>query len=305
MFSDLKAIFEVENSILMKKSSLFTILFIILLVTIGVIGFAKVGKANAQMTKGSDNYTISELWELPIELNEVSGIVWIDTHTLACVQDEVGMIYLYDLNDKAVVEEIPFAGNGDYEGIALHKENLYVMQSDGLLYEIKDWKATNKVVSTYQTGFNSANNMESLTYSIADDCLLTVPKDKDGQNEYKGIYKINLNTKNAATESPAFVIDMNAPELKEYRHKKIYKTFNPSEIAEHPITKEIYVLDGKKPKLMILDPQGEIKKVYKLDEINFPQPEGMTFSDDGDLYISNESATGPATIQLVELKIGS
>lgn len=295
----------IENTITMKRSNLFIILFITILVAIGVIGFAKVNKTNAQITKGSDNYTISDTWELPVELNEVSGIVWIDNHTLACVQDEVGMIYIYDLNDKAVVDEIPFAGNGDYEGIALHKDDLYVMQSDGLLYEVKNWKAINKTVSTHETGFNSANNMESLTYSIADNCLLTVPKDKDDKNDYKGIYKINLHTKQVDIETPAYKINMYAPDLREYRHKKIYKTFNPSEIAEHPITKELYVLEGKHPKLLVLNPQGDIKNVYKLDEINFPQPEGMTFSDDGDLYISNESATGPATIHLIEFKNAS
>lgn len=286
----------------MKKSNLFIGLFVAVLLAVGIIGFSKVSQVNAKITDGIDNYTISKTWELPTELNEVSGIVWVDYHTLACVQDENGVIYIYDLDEESVIDEIPFAGNGDYEGIALHNDNMYVMQSDGLLYEVKDWRAVNKVISSHQTGFNSSNNMESLTYSIKDNSLLTAPKDKDVNEDFKGIYKISLASKNVNVKAPAYKIEMTDPGLKEYKKKKLHKTFNPSEIAVHPKTNEIYVLEGKNPKLLILDAEGSLKTVYKLDEINFPQPEGMTFSEDGELYISNESATGAATIHLVELK---
>ena len=144
--------------------------------------------------------------------------------------------------------------------------------------------------------------MESLSYSIKDNSLLTVPKDRDQSVDFKGIYKISLASKKTDINAPTYKIDMNDALLKVNKNKKLFKTFNPSEIAVHPKTNEIYVLEGKKPKLLILDADGNLKSVYKLDEINFPQPEGMTFDDDGALYISNESAHGPATIHLVELK---
>lgn len=287
----------------MRKSSLFVGLFVAILIGIGVIGFSKVSQANAEITEGSDNYTISETWELPTELDEISGIVWIDAHTLACVQDENGIIYMYDLDERSITEEIPFAGNGDYEGIALHNTDLYVMQSDGLMYEIKNWRETNRTISSHQTGFKAANNMESLTYSPKDKSLLTAPKDKDANDEFKGIYKISMASKIADVNSPTYKIEMNAERLKKYKGKKLHKTFNPSEIAVHPKTNAIYVLEGKNPKLIILDQHGILKTVYKLDEINFPQPEGMTFSADGDLYISNEAVNGTASIHLVEFKV--
>lgn len=302
MFSDLKWNFEVENND-MKKSSIYVALFVAVLIAVAVIGFSKVSSANAELTEGIDNYSILETWELPIELNEISGIVWVDNLTLACVQDEDGIIFIYDLDDKSIAEEIPFAGNGDYEAIALNNKDLYIMQSDGLLYEVKDWRAINKIVSSHQTGFKASNNMESLTYSKKDRSLLTVPKDKDANDDYKGVYKISLTSKTADLKNPTYKIEMNAEALSQFRDKKLHKTFSPSEIAIHPTTNEIYVLEGKKPKLLILNADGTMKMVYKLDEINFPQPEGMTFSDDGDLYISNEAVSGtPATIHLVDLK---
>lgn len=284
----------------MKKSTLYVGLFVAVLIAISVIGFAKVNEANAQITEGSANYTISKTWELPSELDEISGIVWLDSQNLACIQDEDGMIYVYNLKKNAISEEIPFAGNGDYEAIARHEDDLYVMQSDGLLYEIKNWRATTILVTAHQTDFKSSHNMESLVYSVKDSALLTAPKDKDVGENFKGIYKIALSSKKVETHSPAYKIDMNAVALQPYREKKLYKTFNPSEIAVHPKSHDIYVLEGKNPKLIIMNSDGVLKMVYKLDEINFPQPEGMTFSDEGDLYISNESASGPATIHLME-----
>lgn len=286
----------------MKKSDLYIVLFTVVLLAVGIVGFSMVSNSNAHMTKGIENYTILETWELPTELDEISGIAWISHNTLACVQDEHGIIYIYDLDEKSVSKEIPFASNGDYEGIAKNGDDLYVIQSDGLLYEVKNWNATNKIVSSFETGFEASNNIESLTYSNQEKALLTVPKDKDIKNDYKGIYKIPMASKKVDRDTPLYKIDMNAPELKEYRHKKIQKTFSPSEIAVHPINNDIYILEGKNPKLMILNPEGVLKNIYKLDEINFPQPEGITFSDTGELYISNEAANDVATIHLVELK---
>lgn len=285
----------------MKRSNLYVSLFATVLIATTLIGFSQVNASYTQSTEGIKDYRIINTWELPTKLNEISGIVWVDDHTLACVQDENGVIFIYDLKEKSIVEEIPFAGNGDYEGIALHNNDLYIIQSDGLLYEVKDWRTTTKAVSAHQTGFKASNNMESLTYSVRDKSLLTAPKDKDTNEEYKGIYKISLTSKKVSNNAPAYKIEMNAHALKEYKSKKLHKTFNPSEIAVHPKTHDIYVLEGKKPKLLILDAQGTLKTVYKLDKIDFPQPEGMTFSEDGDLYISNESVNGPATIHLVEL----
>ena len=175
------------------------------------------------------------------------------------------------------------------------------MKSDGTLYEIKNWREANVAVSNYKTDFKSSNNMESLTYSDKINGLLTVPKDKDAKDDFKGIYEISLDSKNTDMDSPTYKIDLNDKVLKAYKEKKIEHTLSPSEIAIHPKTHDIYVLEGKQPKLLILNSQGQLKKAYKLDQINFPQPEGMTFSADGKLYISNESVGKGATIHLVEM----
>lgn len=286
----------------MKRTSIYVSLFIAILVGVASVGFSKVSEVHEEITQNTSNYRIVDTWKLPEELKEVSGITWVDNNTLACIQDEDGIIYIYNLKERKVTNEISFAKNGDYEGIAVNKEDLYVMRSDGLLYEIKDWNKNNKVISAHETGFKASNNMESLVYSKKEDVLLTIPKNKDETEDFKGIYRISLATKNADKTNPAQKISMTDDALKNYRSKKLHKTLNPSEIAVHPITHDIYVLEGSNPKLLILNPKGVIKHVFKLDKTDFPQPEGMTFSENGDLYISNEaSSKGTATIHLVVL----
>jgi DNA-binding beta-propeller fold protein YncE len=84
--------------------------------------------------------------------------------------------------------------------------------------------------------------------------------------------------------------------------KKKKKAIMPSSIGIHPLTGEIYITDGPKSRLAILQPSGKILKVIELGK-EFAQPEGVSFSPSGDLFISNEGTSKPGNI--IELKLES
>src|SRR5690606_40736501 len=49
--------------------------------------------------------------------------------------------------------------------------------------------------------------------------------------------------------------------------------------------------------LLVLSPDGAIQSAHPLDKNRFPQPEGITFDEKGNMYISNEAAdTDRATV---------
>ena len=77
----------------------------------------------------------------------------------------------------------------------------------------------------------------------------------------------------------------------------------PSAAAVNPITKELYVLCSVNKIIFTQTADGKIKDVIKLNPKIFKQPEGMAFTPDGDLIISNEVATdGYATLLLLKYK---
>lgn len=284
------------------------ILIIILITTISFIIFSNQKEINPHIKvtnttlESSYKYAIANRYALPKILNEVSGIAWLNDSTFACVQDEDGFIFKYNTNQNAIINEIPFASSGDYEGLTINQDDAYVLRSDGLIFEILNYNSESRKISKIKTPFTELNNMESLTFDADHNRLLIAPKDKDlGVTRFKSIYEIPIQTKTMA-DRPLIEIDLKSKELKNLQHKKIEKTLRPSAIAIHPLTQNIYVLDAKNPKLLIVNTKGEILKVYPLNAQEFAQPEGITFSANGRLFIANEANDYSANILEVELK---
>jgi len=250
-----------------------------------------------------ETYTIIRKWDMPNELNEVSGISWLSEDKVACVQDEEGIIYIYNFDTELVEKKVNFSKSGDYEALAIVDSTAYVMESSGKLFEVSNYLSPNFETKEYQTPFSGKNNMESLVADTLNNRLLFIVKNKDpNSNNYKGIYAFNLETKKTET-LPILKISLDDP---------IFKTkdkdddadkasnFYPSEIGINPKDGNIYVLAAKTPQLLIMDSKGKILRLHDLYEKSFPQPEGLTFSKDGTLYISNEGKNGTANIMEVE-----
>lgn len=75
----------------------------------------------------------------------------------------------------------------------------------------------------------------------------------------------------------------------------------PSDLDIHPLTGDIYITDGAKPKLLIMDAKGNKKNLFPLNEAELPQPEGVAFTPEGELIISSEGKTGAGIIAKVTI----
>ena len=267
----------------------------------GVLSYAFYKKSVAEEREILENasYNLVKTWDLPELLNEISGIAWVNDSTLACIQDEEGVIYNFNLRSSEISYDVQFAEAGDYEAIALNENTAYVMRSDGRIYEILDFMNDSISVSHFDTPFNEENNVESLAFNSKTNNLLTLSKDEDlEEKHFKGIYQIPLATKKQKY-NPIVKIDMNAEAFASFQKKKARKTFTPSDMAIHPKTGDYYIVDGKNPKLLILDANGNFKDLHELNTYHFAQPEGIAFSPSGTLYIANEAANGVANIMEV------
>ncbi|HET8752940.1 MAG TPA: SdiA-regulated domain-containing protein [Salinimicrobium sp.] len=269
-----------------------------LLLLCAFVWFMFLRKEKAYGSKTSPEINIEKTWELPKVLDEISGIVYLGDNKIACVQDEDGIIFIYDLNTSKVDNQIKFGGNGDHEGIAVKGSTAYVAKSDGSIIEVKNFR-TNPEIKEIETPLTASQDVEGLYFDKKNDRLLLAIKEREPDSEnYKGVYAFDLK-KGILEKNPVYKIKMNDAIFKEVKEKKLHNVFKPSEIAVHPETGEIYILEGQNPKLLVLNKDWEAQQLFFLNKKSFPQPEGLTFSSSGEMYISNEG--NPATIYLVSL----
>ena len=255
------------------------------------------------------NVTIVNRWDVPEILKEISGHEYIDDQRFACVQDEVGKIFIYNTSTGKIEKEIPFAGSGDYEGLALNGTTAYVLRADGQIFEIDYYNSGKPVIKQHKTHLTEKQDTEGMSFDKANNRLLIYLKGKEPQSDdYKGIYAFDLTSKQMKRE-PVFKIDLlndlfatsNSEKSKKGKKKKS-GGINPSEIAIHPSTGEIYITDGRDPRLLIMDKTGVITTLIKLEDSAFSQPECISFSPTGQLFISNEGTKKAGNILEVNLK---
>jgi uncharacterized protein YjiK len=280
----------------MNKSTLWILLGIFVLAGGLIFSFDRKGTFSG---KEDSQYKIQSKWELPAILEEVSGIEWLEDNKIAMVQDEDGIIFIYNLATSKIEKKVEFAGPGDYEGITVNGSTAYVVRSDGTIFEISNYQNKQPKTVKFDTFLTEAQNVEGLCFDKAYNRLMLAIKDKDREG-YKGVYAFSLSNEKLA-KSPIFELDMN-DKLIANSTKKLSKRFRPSEIEIHPETGKIYLLDAKNPRMLVMNQKGKFEKVYKLNEDEFNQPEGITFKPDGSLYISNEAGRDPANILEVEFK---
>lgn len=272
-----------------------------ILAIVGAISLHIYGKNNS--FSGKKEYTVLEKWELPEILVEISALDYLDAQRVAAVQDEDGSIFIYNLASSELEREIKFARQGDYEGLAIHKEDAYVLRSDGLIYLVKDFLDSNPKVQVYQTELKKIKNidLEGLCLNEKGDGLIIAAKSNTKESkDYKIIQELQFQQEELI-ETNRLHLSMDDPVFDELDGKRANK-FSPSAVKVHPITKDWYLLDGKNPKLLITDAKANPKRLIHLDPREFPQPEGLTFSPQGDLYVSSEGEDNNGSIAKLSLK---
>ena len=226
-----------------------------------------------------------EVFLLPDYLEEVSGLSYYMVNQIAAINDEHGRMYVYDIKERKVVHRVRFEGNGDFEGIERVGDYIYAIKSNGKLYRFN--VNMNGVVEKIDTPFDSENDVEGLGHDPHTNHLLVALKEdgdiKDVEVKGKAIYGFHLPSEQFK-KTPLHVIQHD--ELRRVVGDKF--KFKPSGVAVHPISGEVYVLAAVQRSLLVFGPDGKPKHLSKLRGSIFPQPEGITFSPDGTLFIANE-----------------
>lgn len=272
------------------------------------------GTGNPAPAAEKSAYNLSapdKVYNLPPSLHEISGITAIDASTLACIQDEHGLLFIYDLDKNSITRQIPFGADGDYEGVARVNRAIYILRSDEVLIELTDYTSSGSPINFYETGI-PGRDAEGLCYDPKNNRLLVAPKEISSDNPSaqatRHIFGFNLASK---TLIKGTVMDFDIRKIEEYAVSNNVKVpmkgkkgevkvpdinMKISAIGIHPITYKLYAISGPERLFFVFDMKGNIESLVRLDKDLFAQPEGITFMPNGDMLISNEGAKGIPTI---------
>lgn len=255
----------------------------------------------------------SATFELSGELNEVSGLsMSADGQQVVAIQDEAGILFFINPQNGRVERRQSFWKEGDYEGVEIVGDRIFVTKNSGTLYEIQQGEHSDNL-RKHKGRFDDSYDVEGLCYDSKRNKLLMACKAKGHLNEdERGIFGFDLAT-NRFDSLALFTIKkaelFSFIDKQSRRSKKTAQrfqaalsddfgnfSFSPSAIARHPLTGDFYISSSAGGKfLLVIDATGKTRHMVLLDKNIHRQPEGIAFDEKGNLYIANEAKKGSAS----------
>lgn len=234
------------------------------------------------------------------DLDEVSAIRYNVDGTFYTVNDEEGILYILDTASYKVSNKVKFGKSGDYEGLEIVGDNIYVLESNG---DITSVAGGSKAISEkYRFEVAKKVEFESMLYNKLDQWLLMISKSSslDKKEKATHVYAFDLRT-NSYINEPVRKVSWNMINSKLPQDAKI-TALHPSAIARQENTGDIFMLASIEKLLIVFDKDWQVKYVEPLDSKLFKQPEGITFDSKGNIFITNEAREGRPNIIRIPIK---
>jgi hypothetical protein len=190
---------------------------------------------------------------------------------------------------------------------------IYVLKSDGNLYELASLTSDNEKSRKIETKVPSGDN-EGLCYDPVTKKLLIGCKGDIKNDKYKNkraIYIFDQNKKSLSSK-PFLVIDPKA--IKKFLAEKYNNSgkkhddddfdidFRMSAIGIHPISKKIFVVCASDYLICVFNRDGVPENIELLDRKLFNKTEGIAFLSNGDMLFSNEGENGKPSLMRFNYK---
>ena len=247
-------------------------------------------------------------WTLSDSLAEISGIAFKKNETLLAIEDLRPVLYELNLQDSlgVIANQIQFRETDkekfDFEDLAVIGDTAYALWSHGAIFKIVKQKkgATSERMKTW---LKKENNTEGLAYDPLSGNLLVACKDDAGlegvKKSTRAVYEFDIK---ADSLKPDPFMLINKSDFENVAGEKI--DFYPAAIAVHPVSHDIFIISTKDTKCIAqFTHDGKLKAFDYLEKEMLPQPEGICFDTQGNLYISTQARHGkPAYIYEFAMK---
>jgi uncharacterized protein YjiK len=237
-------------------------------------------------------------WVLPQSLREISGLALTPDGRVLAHGDEDGDVWEIDYRRGVLVKEFSLGERrvkGDFEGITIAHDVVYMLASNGKLYEFREGANGAHVAYTiHDTGLKAECEFEGVAFDPAIDALVLACKhvhDKTIQGAIV-LYRWSLVAKDSAARLTRMIVQVDS-----VLAANAWKNLNPSDITIDPLTGNYVIVASLEKALLSITPAGALVFVRPLPA-SHPQPEGVAITKDGILLVSDEGGQGSGIITL-------
>jgi len=276
-----------------------TIPLYILISSVGLLLFSGCKRQNQDRYSSPPGYNLERptIIKLPPYLDEISGIAFYPKDkSIMAINDEKGWLYKIFTTGNMPIQKWKYTKGSDFEDLVLHDSTFYVLESGGRIGSFSFVNKDSVHFTEHKLPVPGKNEFEILYHDEKANQLVMLCKDceVDDKNSLTS-WGYDLGAQQFKVE-PYYVIDVRKIEAL-MNEKKV--KFKPSAAAIHPLTGDLFIISSINKVMVVADRTGNPKALYRLNPALYKQPEGMTFTPDGHLLISNESADiGAANILL-------
>lgn len=238
-------------------------------------------------------------WKLPDKLNEISGLALTADGRLLAVDDEVAIIYEIDYDNGKLVKAFAFGEptvKGDFEGIAVADELVYLTTSSGRMYFAAEGADGQRVTfDNYDTGLGAYCQIEGLVQSTDNRLLYFVCKKA---RKKSGVADLNLFAWDLAERRLRPDESIVLPVSDIMRQLRIDR-FSPSGVTIDRKTGNLIIVASRQRALAEITRDGRLVATRHLTS-RHKQAEGIELAKDGRLLIADEGGSHRARLAVYQ-----
>ncbi|RYF96372.1 MAG: SdiA-regulated family protein, partial [Chitinophagaceae bacterium] len=173
-----------------------------------------------------------------------------------------------------------------YEDLAITRENVFILKSNGTLFSFGFDHITEEEVDsvTEWKGVVPKGEYEAMSVDPSGN-LVVICKKCAGEKNKELVSGYIIKAGDSLQAGGSFNIDV--AQIKAISGK-VKRGFRPSGLARNPVTGEWFIISSINKLLVVTDQNWKVTEACQLDGNMFNQPEGIAFDKQGNLYISNE-----------------
>jgi len=231
-------------------------------------------------------------WRLPDKLNEISGLAITPSGRLLAVDDEVAIVYELDYTDGEIVKAFAFGKpvvKGDFEGIAVVEDLVYLTTSKGRVYVAAEGADGQRVTfDKFDTELGKYCEIEGLVQSVDNTHLYFLCKEMKKKYRATGL---KLFAWNIAARKISHDESITLPEREIMQQMRVDR-LTPTGVTIDKVSGNRIIVASRQRILVEISAEGDL-----IDARHIPlgtrhrQAEGIELAKDGKLLIADEGGT--------------